>query len=129
MLHQVEGHFDKAMDDYQSLLKLNPDDQLAHNNLAWMLATCDEEHARNGSTAVEHAKKAVEISEGRLPWIIDTLAAAYAESGDFDKAVQTQQQAIQLTTDERQRDDLRTRLELYQQHKPYREKPGTDHAD
>jgi tetratricopeptide (TPR) repeat protein len=54
--------------------------------------------------------------------ILDTLAAAYAEAGDFDQAIKWQQRAIELNASDA---DFvkggKERLELYRQHKPYRE--------
>ena len=49
------------------------------------------------------------------------LAAAYAESNDFDSAVKWQSKAIELQSDEKTRDTYRSRLKLYQEKKPYRE--------
>ena len=54
--------------------------------------------------------------------IVDTLAAANAEAGDFDSAVKEQTKAIELTTDAKDRDEFRGRLVLYQQKKPYRQR-------
>jgi len=53
---------------------------------------------------------------------LDTLAAAYAESGQFDKAVESQEKAIELAPDD-EKADFETRLKLYQEGKPYREEP------
>jgi hypothetical protein len=53
--------------------------------------------------------------------ILDTLAAAYAESGDFESARKWQTKAIELLTDEPEQDEIRKRIELYQQRKPYRD--------
>ncbi len=55
------------------------------------------------------------------PGTLDTLAAAYAEAGDFDAAVRWQARAIELLGDESARDRFRSRLELYRARKPYRE--------
>jgi tetratricopeptide (TPR) repeat protein len=54
--------------------------------------------------------------------ILDTIAAAYAEAGKFDKAVEWQEKAIKLAPDD-QKEDFGTRLKLYQEGKPYREEP------
>ena len=49
------------------------------------------------------------------------LAAAYAEMGDFDSAIKWQSKAIELLSDEKTKEDFRSRLKLYQEKKPYRE--------
>jgi hypothetical protein len=50
------------------------------------------------------------------------LAAAYAELGDFDKAVKYQTQALRMKgVYALRRKRMEERLELYRQHKPYRE--------
>ena len=61
----------------------------AQNDLAWLLATCPDNSVRNGQKAVELAQQAVQLSNGRSPEILDTLAAAYAEAGRFHEAVET----------------------------------------
>ena len=68
------------------------------NCLAWVLATCPEASVRNGAEAVELARRAVKLSDGREPAILGTLAAAYAEAGRFPEAVQTARKALELAT-------------------------------
>ena len=63
----------------------------AHNNLAWLLATCPVDGLRNGHEAVEHATWACQATEWSRPHFLGTLAAACAEIGDFDQAVRLQQ--------------------------------------
>jgi Flp pilus assembly protein TadD len=60
------------------------------------MATSHDAALRNGSEAVALAGHAVELTRGREPMLLGTLAAAYAEAGDFDKAVETQQKAAEL---------------------------------
>ena len=52
---------------------------------------------------------------------LDTLAAAFAELGDFASAVKWQSKAIELLADDKTKDDYRTRLKLYERKKPYHE--------
>jgi Co/Zn/Cd efflux system component len=79
---------------------------------------------RNGSRAVKHANHACELTEWKNVAYVDTLAAAYAELGDFDSAVKWQKESINLL-DEKQPAELRAefeeRLKLYQSGKPYHE--------
>ena len=97
----------------------------AHNGLAWLLATCVEDRVRNGEEAVRVAKQACEFCQYENEDVVDTLAAAYAEAGDFPAAVKWQQKAISLT--DPQRDPFRKmkgfyeRLQRYKDGIPYRE--------
>jgi tetratricopeptide (TPR) repeat protein/tRNA A-37 threonylcarbamoyl transferase component Bud32 len=91
------------------------------NQQAWFLATHGDEKIRNGTKAVALATRACELSEWKRAGLVDTLAAAYAESGQFDNAVKYQSQALQGSrlgaTD---REAFSGRLELYKQKKPHR---------
>ncbi|MDB4664535.1 protein kinase [bacterium] len=66
----------------------------AYNNLAWRLATSAVDDERDGTAAVEMATKACELCDS--PSMTGTLAAAYAETGDFEQAIKLQQQAVEL---------------------------------
>jgi tetratricopeptide (TPR) repeat protein len=83
------------------------------------LATSPNAKRRDGKTAIEFATKACELTSWKDPAYLDTLSAAYAESGDFDAAVKWQTKAIELLTNEGEKDAYRTRLKLYQERKPY----------
>jgi tetratricopeptide (TPR) repeat protein len=96
------------------------------NNLAWFWATCPDEQYLNGSKAIEYATKACELTNWENTSYVDTLAAAYAEAGDFDEAVKWQKKAIELITEEdpaEWRIEFPERVKLYQSGKPYREVP------
>jgi Flp pilus assembly protein TadD len=75
---------------------------------------------RNGTNAVEFAQKALAASKLKDAGVLDTLAAAYAEAGQFEKAVSTEKQAISLASRENEQKEYETRLKLYQERKPYR---------
>ena len=107
-------------------LRTHPADLVLLNDTAWLLATNPNASIRNGTEAVELARRAIRLSGGREPAILDTLAAAYAEAGRFAEATQTARQAIELAAAEGKRslaDKIRGRLDLYQAHKPYHVSP------
>ena len=91
------------------------------NSIAIILATSDDPKLRNGTNAVSLAEAAVTGTHRRTSAFLNTLAAAYAEAGQFDKAVAAQQEAISLARNEKEKKDLESALRLYQSHKPLRE--------
>ena len=105
--------------------ELSADLAKALNARAWFLATYPIEEARDGRQALADALESCRHSEWKTADFIDTLAAAYAESGDYEQAIQTQQRAIAQVTST---DTLRThsfgsRLAIYQRHQRYQEWP------
>jgi tetratricopeptide (TPR) repeat protein len=115
----AKKEYEKALADYDRALKLDPKHALACNDAAWLLATCPEEKIRDGKRAVELAKQAVSLMKNH-PGYLDTLAAAYAEIGNFDEAVRVQEQALQDATF-RKDTTARDRLDLYKKKQPYRQ--------
>ena len=112
--------------DYAVALKFKPKDNSILNNFAWVLATSPKDKLRDGKRAVELAAKATSLPGGDVPIVLRTLAAAYAESGDFPKAIETAQHAIDLSTAQNNTSllaTLRHEIELYQARTPYRESP------
>jgi len=69
------------------------------NGLSWLLATCGDPAIRDAARAVNLAKRAVEMTKGKDPNALDTLAAAYAEAGQFSAAVKAEQEAMDLLND------------------------------
>ena len=77
----------EAIIQYGLALQSNPDDTQTLNNLALVLATCRQDSLRDGSKAVELAQRADQLTHRGNPYILGTLAAAYAEAGRFSEAV------------------------------------------
>lgn len=88
---------------------------------AWLRATCPDPTFRNGQQEVKDAKAACSIAEWRDENTIDTLAAAYAETGDFDSAVRYAAQALAVKgiapVDSKR---IQRHLALFQQQQPIR---------
>jgi tetratricopeptide (TPR) repeat protein len=118
---------DEAVVEYQTVLKLNPSNSDALNDLAWIRASVPEARLRNGAEAVKFAEQACKLTEFRDPQLIGTLAAAYAEAGQFDEAIKTAEKAKALATALGKRnlaDRNQELLEFYQARKPYHEPAG-----
>ncbi len=112
-----------AADAYRQALRFGPGHAQPANNLAWILATAPDDQLRNGPEAVELAKLACQSTNYREPGAMDTLAAAYAESGQFDQAVETTRKALELARaagNQRLIEGLEGRLKLYEAGQPYR---------
>jgi len=92
----------------------------ALQGLAWLQATSKENSIRNGISAVKLATQACELTGWKDSMHLGTLAAAYAESGNFEEAVKTQTKAIELAKDAQKR-EMQSRLENYKAKQPYRE--------
>lgn len=119
----LAGDDRKAIAEYEHLLKLKPsvsEKALIYNNLAYILATSPEDGVRDGKRAIDLAETAQLLEEKPSPDVLDTLAAAYAEAGQFDRSIETENKAINLAP-EKLREELRKYLKLFEAHKPRRE--------
>ena len=117
----AKREYAKALADYQEAVRLNPDSADGLNGMAWLLATSPDEKLRDGKKAVEAARHACELGTWKEPRHIDTLAAAYAEAGDFDEAVKWEKKALEFPDFEKSAGDrVRMRLQMYEDHNPFR---------
>jgi Tfp pilus assembly protein PilF len=117
------GEHVKAVDDYTESLKHESDNTHVLNNLAWVLATSPDEKVRDGRRSIDLAKKACELTKYKQAHIVSTLAAGYAEMGDFETAVKWSKKAVELG-DKDVVDQLKKELASYEAKKPWREKFG-----
>ncbi len=114
------GHYSQAIVDLEESSRLDSTNSVVLNNLAWLLATAPDADARDGKKAVEYATKACELSKWQDAADVDTLAAAYAETGDFDNAVKWETKYLDsLSLSASDAADGQARLALYQAHKAY----------
>jgi len=122
------GEHEKAIGDYATAMKGIPEDTGLLNNYAWVLATSTLDEVRDGKRAIELAKKACELTEFQAAHIVSTLAAGYAEVGDFDKAVELSGKAVDLGGGEVS-EQLAEELSSYRLKKPWRERQTVEKPD
>ena len=117
----IRKEYEQALADLDAAIRHDSNGE-ALNDKAWILATCRDEKLRDGAQAIELATRACKLSTWTNAGWIDTLAAAYAEAGDFDKAVEMQEKALKLAA-MAAREEFEARLALYREQKPFREDP------
>lgn len=113
--------YDGLITDLDEVMRRDPLHADAHNSAAWVLATAPVMAIRNGTRAVELARKAAELTNWKKAHILQTLAAAYAETGNFSEAVRWQNKALEFPEHATNfgQEALR-RIEFYQKGQPYR---------
>ena len=117
------GQHAEAIEDYGRALALQPKDDGILNNLAWVLATSPVDELRDGQRSIELATQACELTKFEMPHILSTLAAGYAEAGDFESAIKWSTKAVEKgqTDLKDQVEQLQNELDSYKQGKPWRE--------
>lgn len=113
------GEHQLAVKHYRSGLSIQPANKLAKNNLAWILATSWDSSVRDPRAALKMARELNEATGGGEATILDTLAAAEAGSGDFERAVLTTRRAIRAAAGGALVTELQKRLELFEAGKAY----------
>jgi len=109
----------QAAGDFRMAVQLAEEAPETHEAYASLLATCPHQTVRNGRKAIEHATTACELTQWKSWFCLDTLAAAYAEAGDFEAALTYAGQALNLAPTESQL-GVRQKMSLYQAGKPSR---------
>jgi tetratricopeptide (TPR) repeat protein len=118
------GQYADAETELRDIVARHPDFPSARKNLAWLLATCPDPRLRSGREAVQCATHALEAIHWDQPAWLEVLAAAHAESGDFDTAAAWQAKATASIHCEADSSAAR-RLLLYQSRQPFRHLPTT----
>lgn len=113
------GEYELAIGDYETVIRLDARSPWGYNGLAWILATCPQTEFRDAGRAFQLASEACRRSRDNF-YCLGTLAAAYAEAGDFDRAVAVQRQALEAAHDAEKK-AFEQALELYAAKKPFRE--------
>jgi protein O-mannosyl-transferase len=125
----TEGNVSGAIEHLRASCKLKPDYLIALNGLAWILATHPDPEFRNGTEAVQLASHAIKLIHHQNAGILETLAAAQAEVGDFSKALESAQAALRLAkagTDETLTLRLDSQLRMYESKQAFRDSSLTE---
>lgn len=117
--YQTTKQWANACKAYQRAADLDSEHEAARNNLAWILATCPDDSVRDGPRAIKVATEANSLLKWPKASIAITLAAAYAEAGDFRAAIRIQKWAIRSATAEEKVALMQT-LDLYRSKQPLR---------
>jgi hypothetical protein len=115
-------HWRNSLTLFQHTLDVTKDNYVAMNNLAWFLAAGPEITTHNPDRAFKLARRACELTNYNKPESLDTLAAAYAAAGDFSKAIETAEKALELCRSSEQetlKEEIKKRIALYKAGKPY----------
>jgi tetratricopeptide (TPR) repeat protein len=117
-----KAKFNEAISDLNAAIQLQPTNSKPYNDLGWLRATCPVGALRDGKQAVELSTRACELSNWKDWRCVDSLAAAFAERGDFKRAAQYENQAMGMAgvSDEEKR-EMQLRYSLFNQKRPFRE--------
>ena len=121
-----QGKTAEAIAYYRRALQLDPRFIEALNNLSWILATTPDGALRDGNEAVRLGEEACRLTANRIPVFVGTLAAAYAEAGKFQQAVETADMAAGIALDNGNpalAETNRKLAELFRANKPYHQPP------
>jgi hypothetical protein len=125
VFYYKNGKVNKAAEEWSIAAALDPDYPDALNNLAWVLATNKDAQKRDGRKAIILAQKACRLTDYKDAAKLDTLAAAYAEVGEFDKAVAAIQEGIQIAQSSERKElanEMVERLKLYREGKTFHQR-------
>ena len=103
-----------------------PDSPRMLDELAWLLATYPDSKSRDGTEAVRLAERACALTERRIPALLNTLAAAYAEAGDFPRAIAAAEEALNRARSSGDNDAIKLSeniLVSLRENAPFRQEP------
>ncbi len=119
-----QGRIDQAISEWQKTLELQPGNLNACCNLVWVFATFPDDGIRSGAKAVALGEHALKLSGEKDPRIYRLLAAAYAENGQFDKAIETAERGLELATKQGNyaaANAIESNIDLYRRSLPLRD--------
>jgi hypothetical protein len=111
------------IEDFRTATQSLTGDSRRFRVLARILCCSPHPHERDGAQALQLSTRACEVSRWR-DWIsLSILAAAHAECGDFSKAIQWAEKALELAPPE-EKNTRQARVELYRRGEPFRDTIG-----
>ncbi|MFH1299775.1 MAG: tetratricopeptide repeat protein [Planctomycetota bacterium] len=117
--YEALGKYPAAIADYKTVTEIDAEYWLPHNNLAFIYAACEQDDLRDGAQSLKHAQLAFDLQPTKY-WVnYGALAVAYAELGQFDKAIEMQKEAMERAPDA-QKVIAKRRLRLFNEGQPYR---------
>src|SRR5436190_7417110 len=124
------GRLREAADHWQRSLELNPHSFNAQCNFAWLLATSPDPSLRDGTRAIQLTEDVLNGAGRDNPSVLRAAGAAYAETGQFDKAIAMAEEALEITRaqgNEALTEDLQHNIGNYRQRLPLRDPGLTTH--
>ncbi len=121
--HRKLEHLDKYIEDMKKGIELYPNTNNSYyaelcNNFAWFYVTCEDPKYRDPKAAIDYAERSCALVR-RNPAPLDTLGCAYADDGQWEKAIETQQKAVEYEQDADRKKEFTERLEGFKNHKTY----------
>jgi tetratricopeptide (TPR) repeat protein len=129
MILAEEQKTGEAIQHLREAVRLKPKQVETLNELAWTLATHTDAKIRDGTTAVRLATEASQLAGGTNANVLDTLATAFAETGQYAEATRRAQRALEIARAEGRTNlaaQIEERLRLYDARQPFHEKLRTD---
>jgi len=120
-----QGRYDDANEDFLEATRRDPTEPSYMNARAWFLATCPDAKYRDGAVAKLYATRANDIEKGNSPALLDTLAAAHAELGEFDEAIAAMKKAMAIPMlTKKEQSSFAVHLASFEAKKPWRKTPS-----
>lgn len=116
-----------ALEDYRAAATLNPQSGHALRGMAWIMSTAPDQKLRNAEEGVKLAQRAMELDGNNDPRYVETLAAAYANSGQFDAAAELLKHALESAKGD-SAGRIQAQLAVYKEGKPFRDGPEPQSA-
>ena len=113
----------EALRELREALRLSPESALTLDKLGWILSTSSEAALRNGKEAIALAERACQLTKNVNPVTLSTLSAAYAEDGQFERAIASAEKSRSLTDPAKKPklfDLINRQLSFYTDHRPFR---------